>query len=171
MKCLICYQSKTGTTAKCAEILKKKLEKRGAQVTAANLAAGRPQLAGYDCIITGAPVRMGKIPKETKAFLEASRNELLNCKKTAFFICSAFPAQTQQVLLENFPRELLEASVCAAGFGGEVDIHKQKGFDRFMARMMTNLVKHYKAAMPSVREENIEAFANTLCCCFDKEQN
>ena len=28
MKCLICYQSKTGTTAKCAEILKKKLEKR-----------------------------------------------------------------------------------------------------------------------------------------------
>ena len=91
MKCLICYQSKTGTTAKCAEILKKKLEKRGAQVTAANLAAGRPQLAGYDCIITGAPVRMGKIPKETKAFLEAGRNELLNCKKTAFFICSAFP--------------------------------------------------------------------------------
>lgn len=29
MKCLICYQSKTGTTAKCAEILKKKLEKEG----------------------------------------------------------------------------------------------------------------------------------------------
>ena len=40
MKCLICYQSKTGTTAKCAEILKKKLEKRGAQVTAANYGLG-----------------------------------------------------------------------------------------------------------------------------------
>ena len=40
-----------------------------------------------------------------------------------------------------------------------------------MARMMTNLVKHYKAAMPSVQEENIEAFANTLCGGVDKEKN
>ena len=36
---------------------------------------------------------------------------------------------------------------------------------------LTNLVKHYKAAMPSVREENIEAFANTLCSGVDKEKN
>lgn len=171
MKCLICYQSKTGTTLKCAGLLKKKLEKRGAQVVVADLAAGRPVLAGYDCIITGAPVRMGKIPRETKEFLEAGREELLSCKKTAFFVCSAFPAQTQQVLLDNFPRKLLEASVCAAGFGGEVDMQKQKGFDRFIARMMSNLVRHYKAAMPSVQEENIEAFANTLCGGVDKEKN
>lgn len=68
MKCLICYQSKTGTTAKCAEILKKKLEKRGAQVTAANLAAGRPQLAGYDCIITGAPCVWVKSRKKQRLF-------------------------------------------------------------------------------------------------------
>lgn len=104
MKCLICYQSKTGTTAKCAEILKKKLEKRGAQVTAANLAAGRPQLAGYDCIITGAPVRMGKIPKETKAFLEAGRNELLNCKKTAFFYLQRFFRTDTAGAVGEFPQ-------------------------------------------------------------------
>ena len=169
MKCLICYQSKTGTTAKCAEIPGKEAGKEGRRSRAANLAAGRPQLAGYDCIITGAPVRMGKIQKETKAFLEAGRNELLNCKNR-FLSAALFRADTGAV--GEFPQGASGGlDLCRRVRRRWVDIHKQKGFDRFMARMMTNLVKHYKAAMPSVREENIEAFANTLCGGVDKGKN
>ena len=66
MKYLIVYTSKTGTTKKCAEILKVKLENS----TLINLEENTPDLEKYSTIIIGTPIRMGKIDSKIKQFIK-----------------------------------------------------------------------------------------------------
>ena len=157
MKTAICYATKTGTTKECAELLKKQLP--GAVLC--DIESEKITLDNYDCIVVGGSIRMGKIHKAAAKFIADHKTELLN-KKCAFFICCGFPDQAESFLVQNIDKELLSHSVCAASFGGKMDLDKLSGMDKFIAKAVGNSMKNDPDKVPKILTENIKQFAEAL---------
>lgn len=152
MKTLIVYSSKTGTTEKCAGILGQSLK----EVTITNLATMPNQdIHTYDVIIIGSPIRMGMIDKKVKKFISENFNILQN-KKVCYFICCGFSENWKQYYEQNFPRELLDNAVTYDTFGGEIDLEKQKGIDKFIVKMVSKSMDKDKTI--EILNENINKF-------------
>ena len=155
MKILIAAASKTGTALKCAELLAEKLN--GAEV--ADLTQKQPDISGYDIVIIGGSIRAGMLHKKATEFIQKNA-ELLKDKKHAFYICCGSPENAKDVFQKNFPAQLLENSIAAECFGGELDISKMKGMDKFITKMVMNASKNDPAKeKPHILTENISAFA------------
>lgn len=157
MKTVICYATKTGSTRKAAE----KLAGYLGEATLCNLEKENVNLADYDCIIVGGSIRMGQLHKAAKKFVASHASELME-KKCAFFICNGFPEQAETFLVQGYGQELLTHSICAATFGGEMDLTTLKGMDKFIAKAVTNSMKDNPAAAPKMLEENIKEFAEAV---------
>lgn len=132
MKTSIIYASKTETTKKCANILKEKLN----DVDIANIKSLNIDINNYDLIIIGTPIRMGLIDKNIKKFL-INNLDILKTKKTAYFICCGFKENYLKYFEQNFPQELLDSALIYDTFGGELNLEKQKGFDKFIVKMVS----------------------------------
>lgn len=105
MKTLVLYASKYGCTADCVNHLKEKLQ---GEVTTANLKSlGRVDLQGFDWIVIGGPIYMGKLHKAVKGFCEGSL-EALQGQSLALFLCCTTPEQADAFFKSNFPPALLE---------------------------------------------------------------
>lgn len=113
----------------------------------------------YDLIIIGSPIRMGMIDKRIKKFLLNNR-EKLKVKKTAYFICCGFHENWKKYYEENIPKDLLESAVVYDSFGGELDIEKQKGFDKWIIKMVSKSIEEDKKI--EILEENIDKFIKKL---------
>ena len=157
MKTAICYATKNGTTKECAEMLKKQLP----DSILCNIETDKADLTKYDCIVVGGCIRMGKLHKAAAGFIQKNR-EVLMKKKCAFFICNGFPEQAETFLVQNIDKELLSHSICAASFGGKMDLDKLKGMDKFIAKAVSNNFKNDPSAAPKILTENIKQFADTL---------
>ena len=132
MKTLIAYATKTGTTRACARILGELLP--GA--TLWDLSQKRPpNPSDFEVVIVGGSIRMGTLHPSAQTFLRKYRKQLLT-RDTGYFICCCADGKTQEYFRENLPADLLEHARCLENFGGELDLDKQKGFDRMVASMM-----------------------------------
>lgn len=152
MKTLIVYASKTGTTERCAGILGKNLK----DVTIINLTATQNEdINKYDLIIIGSPIRMGIIDKKVKDFISKNSKSLKN-KKVAYFICCGFSENWKQYYEQNFPKELLDNAITYDSFGGEMNLEKQKGFDKFIVKMVSKNIDKNKEI--KIIDENINKF-------------
>lgn len=152
MKTLIVYASKTGTTERCAGILGKNLK----DVTIINLTATQNKdINKYDLIIIGSPIRMGIIDKKVKDFISKNSKSLKN-KKVAYFICCGFSENWKQYYEQNFPKELLDNAITYDSFGGEMNLEKQKGFDKFIVKMVSKNIDKNKEI--KIIDENINKF-------------
>jgi menaquinone-dependent protoporphyrinogen oxidase len=60
---------------------------------------------------------------------------------------------------KNISKDLLESAICYDTFGGEMDINKQKGFDKFIVKMVT---KNKDSKQPEILSDNIEKFAKKI---------
>lgn len=58
--------------------------------------------------------------------------ENLKSKKVAYFICCGFNENWKSYYEQNIPKDLLDTAIIYDTFGGEMDIQKQKGFDKFI---------------------------------------
>ena len=157
MKTAICYASKTGTTKECAELLKKQLP----DAVLCDIEKEKITLEQYDCVIVGGSIRMGRLHKAAAKFIGDNKAALMN-KKCAFFICCGFPDQAETFFVQNIDKELLEKSICAASFGGKMELDKLKGFDKFIAKAVGNTMKDDPNKIPKILPENIKAFAETM---------
>ena len=157
MKTVICYASKSGTARECAKKLKTLLS----DAVLCDIEKEKATLSEYDCIVVGGSIRMGKLHKATANFI-AKNKELLKEKKCAFFICNGFPEQAETFLVQNIGQELLENSLCAASFGGKIDIDNLKGMDKFIAKAVINSAKGDVNALPKIQEESIKEFADVI---------
>lgn len=157
MKTVICYASKTGTTEKAARKLAEYLE----DVKIINLEKEDVDLNNFDCIIIGASIRMGQIHKAAKNFIIEHREDLIN-KKCGFFICNGFPEQAETFLIQNIGQELLSHSICASSFGGELDVNRLKGMDKFIAKAVINSTKDNPRAIPQLLIDNIKQFSEAV---------
>lgn len=152
MKTLIVYSSKTGTTEKCADILGKNLK----DVTIINLAAIQNEdITKYDLIIIGSPIRIGMIDKKVKRFITKNFSTLQN-KKVCYFLCCGFNENWKQYYEQNFPKKLLDNAIIYEIFGGEMHLEKQKGFDKFIVKMVSKNMGEDKEI--KLLDENINRF-------------
>lgn len=155
MKTLIVYASKTGTTEKCAGTVAQNLK----DVTIINLASQNEDISKYDLIIVGTPIRMGMIHKKVKRFI--SKNvEVLKTKKVAYFICCGFSENYKQYFEQNIPKVLLDKAIIYDTFGGEMDITKQKGFDKFITKMVSKNMDESKEI--KILNNNINNFIDKV---------
>lgn len=157
MKTLIVYAGTAGATEKCAHLLGKKI----GDSKVMNLDTQIPEIHGYETVILGSNIHMGHFHKQAKNFMNAHHEELKD-KKHAFFISNAFPEQAEAFFVQNVPQELLSTAVCVASFGGELDITKLRGMNKFVAKMVTNANKGDESKIPKILEDRIDTFVETL---------
>ena len=156
MKTLIVYASKTGTTERCAEILGQNLK----EAIIINLTAIQNEdINKYDKIIIGSPIRMGMIHKKVKEFINKN-TEILKNKKVAYFICCGFAENYKQYFEQNISKELLEKAITYDTFGGELVLEKQKGFDKFIVKMVSKNIAQDREI--KILNENIDRFIETV---------
>lgn len=155
MKTLIVYASKTGTTEKCAGMVAQNLK----DTTIINLLSQNEDISKYDLIIIGTPIRMGIIHKKVKQFI-LKNFEILKTKKVAYFICCGFTENIKQYFEQNISKELLDKAIICNTFGGEMDITKQKGFDKFITKMVSKSIDENKEIR--ILNENIDRFISEL---------
>lgn len=152
MKTIILYTSKNGTTEKCALKLKQKL----GEVKVVNLRIETPNIEDYDNIIIGSAIRMGTLMKEARKFIN-SNESLLCSKKLGIFVCNGTIEATDDVINANLSQEIIESSIAIMSFGGELNIDKLKGMDKFIAKMVTKNTEG--RSFPCILEDKIEEFA------------
>ena len=157
MKVLIAYASKTGTAEKAAKLLGEHF----ADVTLRDLTVGSPNPKDYDAIIVGGSIRMGTLHKAARAWL-IDNWDVIKTKKFGCFICNGFIDQAPQLIEQNFSQELLELAVCVDSFGGELDLNRLRGLDRFIAKNVISAMSSKKGSIdfvPCILTDRIEIFA------------
>ena len=163
MKILIAYASKSGTAKAAAELLATHLKNH--EVTVTDLEKNDPVLGDFDYIVLGGPIRMGKAHKALRRFLKGRERELCDMPHT-LFLCCGIPEQFENYLERTYSAALLESAEEAVYFGGELDVAKQRGFDRWVARMIRNAIRDSEddeAGLPGLLPEHVRMLADRLC--------
>ena len=155
MKTLVIYASKTGTTEKYAKEINRQLK----DSKMVNILNQNEDINRYDLIIVGTPIRMGMIDKDIKRFL-ISNIETLKSKKVAYFICCGFNENWKSYYEQNIPKDLLNTAIIYDTFGGEMEIQKQKGFDKFITKMVSKNIDKNKEI--KILNKNIDRFIKVL---------
>lgn len=155
MNILIAYAGKTGTTQRCAKMLEQGLK----NVTVINLVEETPDISKYDLIIIGGSIRIGILHSKAKKFIKDNKEKLLN-KKTAYYICCGFSDGYKKYFETNIDKELLDKSIIYDTFGGEMDVNKQKGIEKFIVKMVNKTEQGKKEV--KILSETIERFINTI---------
>jgi menaquinone-dependent protoporphyrinogen oxidase len=122
MNVLIAYATKSGATKECSLLLQKEFP--GSALIDLNHTI--PSLDNYDVIIIGSGVRMGKLYKPVRSFIRKNQTVLLK-KKSAYFLCNAYPDTFQKTVKTNFTPELIDSAICIESFGGYAPFSPPKG--------------------------------------------
>lgn len=171
MKIVIAYSSKSGTVRECAEELAKKLSPN--EVTLADLETAPPDITGFDIAIVGGYVRMGKVSKKMIQFV-ADNEAILNETMHAFFLCCGLPESTEYYFEKSVSRGLLNSSISNICFGGDLRVNKQKGLDKFIAKLILKEIRNNnieedmneEMSIPAILPENISRFADEIRHAF-----
>lgn len=75
-----------------------------------------PDLTGSDTIVIGGCIRMGQLHKTVRKFMEANA-AILSEKRLAFFLCSGFTDNAEEMFKNNIPSYLLKFSIAHEAFG------------------------------------------------------
>lgn len=132
MEILIAYATKSGTTRICAEKLADLLPQH--HVTVADLSKrGVLRPSDYDFTVVGGPIRMGKLHKTVKRFIESNTFEP---GRYAFFICNGLNENTDDYFKKNFSPSLLKSALAYTSLGGELKPDRQSGLDKILLKML-----------------------------------
>ncbi|RDB63837.1 hypothetical protein C1878_03300 [Gordonibacter sp. 28C] len=113
MKTLVAYSTKSGASRLCAEHLAERLP----AATLADLSCDQPDPTGFDAVVVGSGVRMGKFYKPALRFLSANE-QALSSTPLILFTCNAYPDTFDKALRDNVPQSLLGHARCALSLGG-----------------------------------------------------
>ncbi|MDD3409239.1 MAG: flavodoxin domain-containing protein [Eubacteriales bacterium] len=159
MKIAVIFATKSGTTRTAAQKLCEALQKRGAQTELCELPLGA--LPQADAYAVGGSLRMASWHKLTRAFVKAHEATLLQ-KPLALFVCRCGQDDTRALLKTQVSEALLSHARWADSVGGELDMSKQKGLDRFVASVVSKNDKSGAMQSTGVLPERLEALADAL---------
>lgn len=114
MRTLIIYATKSGTSQYCASLLARQIE----DCAIFDLSKAEPDIAPFDTIIIGSGVRMGKLYRPVLNFIKKNEALLLE-KRTAFYLCNAYPDTLQKTIDKNIPEQVAKAAIYINSFGGK----------------------------------------------------
>jgi len=143
---LVAYATKKGSTAEIAQAMEKELQAGGHVVDVAEMGSVT-SLEGYDAVIIGAPMYLGKMI-DTVKFVKRFRDGLMKLP-VAGFIVSLAPVSKDPVHMEN-SQKALHASldpllpVAEAVFAGSLDMKKLSWFQRWMTKSVKSPVGDFR---------------------------
>jgi len=153
---LIIYAGKYGYTQECLEKLKADI---GEGVIAVDANKGHiPSFDEYDSVIIGSSIYIGQVHKKIKAFINGNLSELLT-KKVGLFLVCGFTEKFDEVLVQNFPKELRNHAVSVECFGGEINVGKMNFLHKNIVKV---LEKEMDISKIKLMPENIEKLANVM---------
>ena len=129
---LVLYATKYGATA---EIAKRIANRMSGAIIHDLKQKGIPPLDDFDIVIIGSSVYAGMIRKEAKTYL-TQYADVLQKKKTGFFISGMDANQEKTYFEKNFPPELLQNAVVAVFLGGIFDPKKAGLMERLIMRVV-----------------------------------
>ena len=137
---LVAYASRKGSTAGIAQAIGKELVSAGHTVDVIEMKTVTT-VEGYNAVIIGAPVYMGKVDKDISKFVAKNRDRLASIPVAAFAVGIA-PVAPQIEPVEKVLDDLTKAvspiqPVAATVFAGKLDPEKMS----FIERQMTSLMK------------------------------
>lgn len=170
MKILIGYYTKSGTTQKCAVMLRDQFHNH--EMTVADLSTDQPDLQPFDAVLLGAPIRMGHMDKRFRAYLKAN-TAVLSGKRLGFFACCGISEQYRKVMERDIPAPLLEAAAITESFGGTLDIRSQPNlFGKVLVFFMRRSIKSKELdedlcdsgslGLPYIMPDHISRFADVI---------
>lgn len=156
MKSVIIYATKYGCTEKAANILKQKMS---GDVILVNIMQEKiSSLEGYDIVILGGSIYIGKIQKKLTEYITNNLTEILK-KKVGLFICAGQKEDIRLKELETaFPTELYNQAVVKDIFGYEFDFEKLNFLDRLIVRKVSGITE----SKFELSSEAIERFAKLM---------
>ena len=113
MKVLIAYATKSGASRDCAETLASRFE----NAVLADLSKSSPSLEGFDAVVLGSGIWIGRAYRPARRFWKENQTRLLE-KPLAFYFCNAEPESFEKAVQRNISQELMAHAVCVRSFGG-----------------------------------------------------
>lgn len=157
MKTLIVYASKTGTAKQCAESLAGRLP----NATLCDVTQEKLDPTGYDVVVLGGSVRMGMIHNDLRQYAEGCKDILVN-KRLGIFITCGYDDLADKIISNNMPEELLAVAKVKMSFGGEMDLDKQRGFDRIVCKMSLKEFQKNGMELPRLYPKRYSKFVTEL---------
>lgn len=121
MRTLIVYASKSGTAKECADLLAQKLE--DCEIYEASSA---PAPDGWDTVVLGSGVRMGKAYKPILKYM-ARHMETLTAKRIAIYLCNGDLNTFTASVEKSIPKSLQEHAFSTVCLGGRPPFSKTPG--------------------------------------------
>jgi len=140
-KILVTYATRAGATFEVAMRVAEVLRAAGATVDVKPVTAVH-EMKGYDAVVVGSAIRMGRWLQEAVAFVQAHR-ETLSHIPTAYFLVSGFlrddtPEMRRKVLAYlDHVRKILEPTSIGM-FAGKMDYSKMDWLDRSIAEAVSS---------------------------------
>lgn len=157
MKSIIIYATKYGTTTEVANRIKALLV---GDTTLCNvMKESVPSLDGFDTVILGGPVYIGRVQKEIAKYAVSHSEELLS-KKLGLFLCGG---ETKEDVVTKEMQDAFTDSLCqhAAAkdvLGFALYFEKMKFMERFLMKKM----KGTSTNVEEFHEDKIKQFAETM---------
>jgi menaquinone-dependent protoporphyrinogen oxidase len=136
---LVAYASRFGSTAEIAQAIGKVLQSAGLDVTVTELNLVM-DLEGYNAVVIGGPLYMGKVVSEVGKFVGRHAKTLLRMP-VAVFTAGTSPLSPNPVQRENAQKALRSAvspidPIAETVFAGRLDPSKLPFFQRKMTEMV-----------------------------------
>mgnify|MGYP003499428344 FL=1 len=160
MKTAIIFKTKHGTTDKLEYILAKKLTASVEEVRVIDLAKTRqPHLNGYEKIIIGGSIHVGKIQKEIRTFSDKHKASL-KAKTLGLYICcmETDEKKRQKEFEDAFPADLKKHASAKGIMGGEFLLEKMN----FIERLVVRKVAHTRESVYDIDMDAVEAFLKQI---------
>ncbi len=155
MKTIILYCSRYGTTEKVAQMIADRL-KEGAILL--NLHTHpKPSIHGFDRVILGGSIYMGKIQKQMRLFCKDYLALLLE-KEVGLFICGLYQDKQQEEFDNAYPQSLREHSTAQGLLGGALQFAKMNFLEKFIVKKIMDA----KQDLSRIDQRAIDAFVKQL---------
>ena len=156
MKTLIVYATHHGCTEQCAGRLSKSLD---GEVELLRLPARRPpKLDGYDQVLIGGSIHIGKVQGAVRRFCREHLEALLSKRLGLFVCCMAEGADAQKQFDDAFPEVLRRHARASGIFGGAFNFEKMNPLQRAMIRKISG----HSESVTKIRDEAIGDFLAQL---------
>lgn len=158
MKTLCLYATNTGVTEDIAFELKELVPmdvvrvQKGLEIN----------LDEYDKVIIGAGIRVGRVIKVMRKFVEANQVDLAK-KKIGFFVSGADIKTNLRALLTNsYPDALVEKASFAIHCGGEFRMEKLNFFSRWIVKKVGQSKDKVGSPEPAISNDSIQALKEAV---------
>ncbi len=155
---IIVYASRHGTTAEYAKSLLKLLNGNVDLCSLDERANSMPDMSVYDTVVVGGSIHYSKNNKLIVSFVK-NNIELLRTKRLGLFVTSFYDGDKALEQLSNaYPKELLDRSIVADFFDGELLFPKMN----FLEKLVAKAVLKAEEIQPVISKSKITDFANKL---------